>query len=255
MSIFTQLLKSLYSPKEMALFRFQKMGKTILYIMLLTLLVTIPKAVAVGDLIKEGTHVLNQMIDEEMPDFKIEDGKLTADITEPIVQEENNFTFVLDPNATDISNYKKQDGIFILQDKMIVVDQQGEQPFSYSEFGITTLEKKDLQDFVSTIDGIYPILTFVIGILIYLFWFMFSFIGISLLAFIGSAMNGKRKLSYKQNWILTTYSHTIPIVFFMIMDFLKVAVPGSFFIFIGVVLIVLYLTIKEIPQPKEKIEQ
>ncbi|MGQ0517969.1 DUF1189 family protein, partial [Bacillus sp. D-CC] len=43
MSIFTQLVKSVYSPKDMALFRFQKIGKTILYIMLLCLITTIPR--------------------------------------------------------------------------------------------------------------------------------------------------------------------------------------------------------------------
>jgi Na+/alanine symporter len=38
----------------------------------------------------------------------------------------------------------------------------------------------------------------------------------------------------------------------MIMDLFKIVVPGSTFIYIAVVLIVLYLTIKEVPKPKEK---
>ncbi|TKI95255.1 DUF1189 domain-containing protein, partial [Bacillus wiedmannii] len=60
------------------------------------------------------------------------------------------------------------------------------------------------------------------------------------------------KLSYKQVWTLTAYSYTIPTIFFMIMDLFKIVVPGSTFIYIAVVLIVLYLTIKEVPKPKEK---
>lgn len=255
MSIFTQLFKSLYSPKEMALFRFQKIGKTILYIMLLCLLVTIPKMIAMGNFIKEGNQVMNEMLNEKVPDFKIENGELTADTTEPIVQEDINFLYVFDPNATDLNAYPNQDGIFILKDKITVVDQQIEQDIPYSDLGITNFEKKDLQNLISTIDDILPILMFVTGLFMYLFQLVIAFIGISLFAFIGSTMNGKRKLSYKQNWILTTYSHTIPVVFFMIMGLLMIPVPGSFFIFTGVVLIILYLTIKEIPEPKEKIEQ
>jgi hypothetical protein len=38
------------------------------------------------------------------------------------------------------------------------------------------------------------------------------------------------------------------------MDLCKINVPGATFIYIAVVLIVLYLTIKEVPKPKEKQE-
>ncbi|MEH7657359.1 DUF1189 family protein, partial [Bacillus velezensis] len=53
MSIFTQLAKSVYSPKDMALFRFQKIGKTILYIMLLCLITTIPRTFFYGSFIQD----------------------------------------------------------------------------------------------------------------------------------------------------------------------------------------------------------
>ena len=85
----------------------------------------------------------------------------------------------------------------------------------------------------------------------YLFQLFITFVGVTLLAFIGSAMSGQRKLSYKQVWTLTAYSYTIPTIFFMIMDLFKIVVPGATFIYIAVVLIVLYLTIKEVPKPKE----
>lgn len=95
---------------------------------------------------------------------------------------------------------------------------------------------------------------FGVGIAIYLIQLFISFLGTTILAFIGSAMVGQRKLSYKQVWTLTAYSYTIPTIFFMIMDLLKVNVPWSFLLYTAIILIVLYLTIKEIPQPKEKHE-
>lgn len=252
MSIFTQLFKSLYAPKEMALFRFQKIGKTILYIMLLCLLATVPKTILFGSFIQDGISLVDRSIEKDVPDFKIENGELHADIDKPIVKDDTNFIFVFDPNATDTSAYPNRDGVFILKDKVISTAEQKTQSFPYSDLGNTTFEKKDIQELVSFVDSIYPIAMFVIGILIYLFQLFITFLGVTLLAFIGSAMSGQRKLSYKQIWTLTAYSYTIPTIFFMIMDLLKINVPGPLFLFIIVVLIVLYLTIKEVPKPKEK---
>ncbi|MGG2013981.1 DUF1189 domain-containing protein [Bacillus sp. S10(2024)] len=252
MSIFIQLFKSLYAPKEMALFRFQKIGKTILYIMLLCLLATVPKTILFGNFIQEGIHLIDRSVEKDVPDFKIENGELHADISKPIVKDETDFIFVFDPNRADTKAYPNRDGIFILKDKMVSTAQQQTQSFPYSDFGNTTIEKKDIQEFVSFVDNILPVAIFLIGIFIYLFELFITFLGVTLLAFIGSAISGERKLSYKQVWTLTAYSYTIPTIFFMIMDLLKVHVPFSLFIFIGVVLIVLYLTIKEVPKPKEK---
>ncbi|MCM3735678.1 DUF1189 domain-containing protein [Bacillus cytotoxicus] len=252
MSIFTQLFKSLYAPKEMALFRFQKIGKTILYIMLLSLLATVPKTILFGDFIQEGISIIDRSIEKDVPDFKVENGELHADISNPIVKDETDFIFVFDPNATDTKTYPNRDGIFILKDKMISTAQQKTQSFPYSDLGSTTFEKKDLKELVSFFDNISPFVIFLVGMFIYLFELFIMFLGVTLLAFIGTAMSGERKSSYKQVWILTAYSYTIPTVFFMIMDLLKVHVPLSLFIFIVVVLIVLYLTIKEVPKPKEK---
>ncbi len=252
MSIFTQLVKSVYSPKDMALFRFQKIGKTILYIMLLCLITTIPRTFFYGSFIQDSVTMVNQAIEKDLPDFKIENGELKADIEQPIQKEEGDALFVFDPNTTNIEKYQNKTGLFILKDKVVSIGNGQTQTYSYNDLLGTSLEKKDLQDFISVFDSIYPILLAVIGVLVYLFQLFITFLGITLLAFIGSAMSGQRKLSYKQVWTLTAYSYTIPTIFFMIMDLFKIVVPGSTFIYIAVILIVLYLTIKEVPKPNEK---
>ncbi|MEX0416560.1 protein YqgB [Bacillus sp. C30] len=254
MSIFTQIAKSVYSPKDMALFRFQKIGKTILYIMLLCLITTIPRTFLYGSVIQDGVNMVNKVIEKDLPDFKIENGELTADIDQPIEKEDGNALFVFDPNSTDLEKYQNKTGLFVLKDKVVSMGNGQTQTYSYNDLLGVSLEKKDLQDFISLFDSIYPILLFVIGFLLYLFQLFITFVGVTLLAFIGSAMSGQRKLSYKQVWTLTAYSYTIPTIFFMIMDLFKINVPGATFIYIAVVLIVLYLTIKEVPKPKEKQE-
>lgn len=255
MSIFTQLIKSLYSPKDMALFRFQKIGKTILYIMLLCLITTIPRTFWYGSFIQDGYAIVKQTIDKDLPDFSIKNGELQADIEKPIEKEDGNFTFVFDPNATDTTAYPNKEGVFVLKDKVISIANNQTQTYPYNDLLGASIEKKDIQDFISLFDSIYPILLVMFGIFIYLFQLFITFLGVTLLAFIGSAMSGQRKLSYKQTWTLTAYSYTIPTIFFMIMDSLQVTVPGALPIYIAVILIVLYLTIKEIPHPKEKRER
>ncbi|PEK21808.1 hypothetical protein CN568_17275 [Bacillus pseudomycoides] len=254
MSVFTQLVKSLYSPKDMALFRFQRIGKTILYIMLLCLIATIPKTFTFGNFTQDVVSTVHQSIEKDLPDFKIENGELHADVKEPIIKEDGNFVFVFDPNATDTTAYANKQGVFVLKDKVVSINNNQTQSQSYSDFGNGTFEKKDIKDIISAIDSIYPILMLVVGIVIYLFQLFISFLGVTILAFIGSAMGGQRKLSYKQVWTLTAYSYTIPTIFFMIMDLLKINVPWSFLLYTAIILIVLYLTIKEIPKPKEKHE-
>ncbi|AIK40720.1 hypothetical protein BG07_3556 [Bacillus pseudomycoides] len=254
MSVFTQLVKSLYSPKDMALFRFQKIGKTILYIMLLCLIATIPKTFTFGNFTQDIVSTVHQSIEKDLPDFKIENGELHADVKEPIIKEDGNFVFVFDPNATDTTAYANKQGVFVLKDKVVSINNNQTQSQSYGDFGNGTFEKKDIKDIISAIDSIYPILMLVVGIVIYLFQLFISFLGVTILAFIGSAMGGQRKLSYKQVWTLTAYSYTIPTIFFMIMDLLKINVPWSFLLYTAIILIVLYLTIKEIPKPKEKHE-
>ncbi|MGR5984912.1 DUF1189 domain-containing protein [Bacillus cytotoxicus] len=252
MSIFTQIGKSLYSPKDMALFRFQKIGKTILYILLLCFLTTIPRTLLYGGVIQDSVGIIKQALEQDIPDFKIENGELKADINQPIEKEEGNSIFVFDPNATDTGKYTNKTGLFVLKDKVISVANGITRTYSYNDLLGASLEKKDLQDFLSFFNSMYPILMLVIGFFTYLFQLFITFLGVTLLAFIGSAMSGQRKLSYKQVWTLTAYSYTIPTVFFMIMDLLKITVPGSFPLYIAVILIVLYLAIKEIPTPKEK---
>ncbi|PGE95267.1 hypothetical protein COE80_09350 [Bacillus pseudomycoides] len=254
MSVFAQLVKSLYSPKDMALFRFQKIGKTILYIMLLCLIATIPKTFTFGNFTQDIVSTVHQSIEKDLPDFKIENGELHADVKEPIIKEDGNFVFVFDPNATDTTAYANKQGVFVLKDKVVSINNNQTQSQSYGDFGNGTFEKKDIKDIISAIDSIYPILMLVVGIVIYLFQLFISFLGVTILAFIGSAMGGQRKLSYKQVWTLTAYSYTIPTIFFMIMDLLKINVPWSFLLYTAIILIVLYLTIKEIPKPKEKHE-
>jgi hypothetical protein len=255
MSVFTQLYKSLYSPKDMARFRFQKIGKTILYILLLAVLSTIPESFQIGRMMKEQFSILEQTINSEIPEFSIENGELKSDSQDAVIKEEKDFTFVFDPKGTKSSlSSSPLNGLYILKDRIITVSNGQEQTYMYSSFAEFPISKKDVQDFAAFVQSIYPIAIFFITLFLFVFNAFVSFIGITLLAFAGTVLGTqtRRKLNYRQTWTLTAYSFTIPTVFFMIMKALNVAVAFHLFVFIFVAFFILYLIIKEIPPMKEK---
>lgn len=255
MSIFTQLYKSLYSPKEIARFRFQKIGKTILYILLLALLSTVPQTLQIGSLITDQLAILEQTVDAELPDFTIANGELQSNTPEAIIKEEDDFTFVFDPNSVESPiSPSAANGMFLLKENVMIISNGETQSYPYSSLSEFTLSKTDIQDFLGVIKGIYPIALFVIGVFLFIFNAFISVIGITILAFAGRFFSSqmKRRLQYKQLWTLTAYSFTIPTIFFIVMESLHTVVPYSLLIFIFVSLFVLYLTLKEVPPPKAK---
>lgn len=255
MSIFQQLYKSLYSPKDMARYRFQKIGKSILYIFLLSLLALIPEMVQLTNLVRTELSLAEQTVQSEIPEFTIEQGELKADIREPILKVENDFVFLFDPNSEELpSSLTHRDGLFFLKHKAVLVSGTNNEAYTYSLLNDTAISKADVEDFFSMIKSMYPIALIILGALLYVFDSFIVLFGVTAIAFIGRffAAQMKRNVNYKQAWTLTAYSFTIPIVFFMVMKFLSITVLHSFLIFVAVSCVVLFLTLKEIPPVREK---
>lgn len=80
MNIFKQFIKSIYSPKDISTFRNQGMGKTFLYIFFLSVLSVLPLFI---NFVQNFNNIYDdavRIINEEVPDFSIQDGKLHTDI-------------------------------------------------------------------------------------------------------------------------------------------------------------------------------
>ena len=86
--------------------------------------------------------MVNQVIDKDLPDFKIENGELKADIDQPIEKEEGNTLFVFDPNSTDLEKYQNKTGLFVLKDKVVSMGNGQTQTYSYNDLLGASLEKK-----------------------------------------------------------------------------------------------------------------
>lgn len=256
MNIIQKFANSLYSPETIAKFRFQKIGKSILYVFFLMFIVSIPMAVTIGSNISSlFTSVENHMVDT-FPDFTIENGVLQSDVDEPMIIEDGGTTVIFDPTGEfrleDASEY---DTAFALLEREAALITDGQaQTFGYQEFGVN-ISKEQLNDLVNTIGNILPLLISIVILLTYLFNTGLKFIGIFVLSFITLLLKRKTadQLAYRQGWVLSAYAVTLPTVLFAVIDIFGVNVPFSLAIYWVIAIVMMNLVLRSIPRPKEDI--
>lgn len=257
MNIFSQFIKSLYSPKHIASFRFQGIGKTILYAFLLSLLTILPSATYLTNYILEGTDRMAEALITDFPEFEIKDGRLYSDEKLPVIIEKDTVTFHFDSTgslkANDITNMTDID-IGILQDELVLSANGQTQTLPYSMISGLELNNEKTSDFIKSSKPSLYILIGLCIVMMYLFTTAILFLEITLLAYIGglfiSSMN--RKATFGQQWRLATYSFTLAVTFFTFMNFIQVPVIGDVYVKWFITLMMIYLSVKEMPIPKSK---
>jgi hypothetical protein len=258
MNIFKQFYKSIYSPKDIASFRFQGIGKTILYVFFLTFLSILPSIFYLNTMLNTGIESTKSVINKDIPSFTIENGTLSAETDVPITIDKGDFSIIVDPTGVITNEDVEDEGnaIALLKNEITVAAGGRIDSYSYSMMEGLTLTKADFIDIVDTVDGMKGIIIPVISIFMFLVSSAVSFIEVSILAWIGLLLKNLagRSISYRHLWRMAAYSVTLPTVFFTIMSALNTPVPNSFYINWFVEIIILFLAIKEIPNQKTIIE-
>ncbi|MEK3807940.1 DUF1189 domain-containing protein [Metabacillus sp. SLBN-84] len=254
MNIFKQLAKSIYSPKSISMYRFQGIGKTILYVFMLTVLITLPMGIYMSSGISALLKGLDSTLREDLPDFTIEDGTLVSDAKEPIELTKDDLFIVFDPTGAfttqEIEN--KENAIGLLKNEFVYAFAGQSQSYDYSM--LNTLTKSDLLTYSAQFESVLPIVIGTVLLVFYLFTAASKFIEITFLAFVSILFKNslQKKVNFKQMWVMAAYSVTLASIFFMIMEFLQVSVPSGIFINWFVNLIVMYLALKEIPGARKQ---
>jgi hypothetical protein len=256
MNIFIQFAKSLYSPKDIAKFRFQGIGKTILYVFLLTLLSIIPTTYQLVLGLNNALTAVEDTLKEEIPSFSIENGQLSSDQTTPFIIEKNDFKIILDPTGTvEASDFGQNENVIgLLKNEVLFMYSGQAQTNSYATFTGLKMTDGDLLAFIESTKGLKVIILPIIFIVVYILSSGIKFIEVSILALIGLLVKNllKKNLTYRQSWRLAAYSITLPTVFFTIMAALATSVPNGFLINWFVSIILLTLAMNEIPSKKSK---
>ncbi|AZB43638.1 DUF1189 domain-containing protein [Bacillus sp. FJAT-42376] len=255
MNIFKQMAKSLYSPKDIAVFRFQGIGKTILYIFFLTLISILPASVFLGLTIGSSITAIQNTVNSSLPDFEIKDGTLTAQTDKPVEIKQGEIIIVLDPTGTYTAKEmeQKNNSVGILKNEFVLVSNGSPQVISYTSAGNFTITKAQIADFAKQTGQLKPVIIAAVLILLYLVSSFSKFIEVTILALLGLVIRNmlKKKVNFKQSWVMSAYAVTLATLFFTIMTSLQAAVPSQGLVQWFVHIVMLYLAVKEIPSKTE----
>lgn len=255
MSIFKQLIVSLYSPKDIAKFRVQGIGKTILFVFFLSLISAIPSGISMSTGLVNGIHSLQTIFENEIPSFTIENDSLTSTSDEPFIRDIDDFTLIIDSSGstTEKSIQEYENALALIKDEVIIRTNNQSQSIDYLMFEGFITNEDDVIKFIHTFEALMPIMLTVMMIIMYLVVSFITFLQVAILAILGLIIKNILgiQIRYRQAWILAAYSTTIPTIFFTIMTALNVQVPfgGPLNWFVST--IVLYLVLKEIPRPQK----
>lgn len=256
MNVFKQLIVSLYSPKDIAATRHQGIGKTILFVFLLSLISIIPSAIYFSNMVTTGVEAAEDMLSSGMPDFEIKNGTLTVESNEPYIQQKDDFTIFLDGTgemtSTDVE-LRTQNGFALLKNELVFVADGQSQVSPYSVMEGLAVNKQDFQGLVDSVDASLVIAIPLVVLMIYLFSSAVLFIKVTLFAVFGLLFKNslQRTLGYRHLWRICAYSITLPTIFFTIMSAFQATVPFGSFISWFVTFLMMYMAIKEVPPEKE----
>jgi Protein of unknown function (DUF1189) len=251
MNIFQQFIVSLYSPKKMAMFRFQGIGKTILYIFFLALFTTLPIVLLFYSFSAVPIEKMEQILLKEFPDFTIKNGTLHSSNMETVKVESENWILLYDPSGqvTEFSN--KNITIGLLSDQFIIVTEGNVQSIPYSMLEGLHVTKKSLVEMLHQFQTIVPILSVVIIIITYIFNSGLLFIKIAIFAGLALLLRQNRKLSYRQSYRITAYGVTLPTILFTLLSLFQINFTGDVFLEWAMILFILYRIISSIPSSKQ----
>ena len=254
MNIFKQLIVSLYSPKDIARFQHQGIGKTIFYVFLLVLISVLPSVYYFNTSMINGFETSNETVEKDFPSFTIENGELNSDETAPMTINKGNLTFIFDSTGTITKQAVNgsDNTIAFLKNEWVYATAGQSQSMPYTLMGISTLTDENMIEILSAMESMLPVMIPLIDLIIYLLSSAMKFIEVSVLAFFGLMLQRMvdKTMQYRHLWRLSAYAVTLPTIFFTIMEALKTIVPGGFLIHWFVAVIMLMLTLKELNTAK-----
>ena len=146
MNLFKQFFVSLFSPMDISTFRKQKIGKTILYVFLLSLLSVLPSFYYFNNAITDGFHAFQSTVQQDLPPFTIENGELHSDTTVPLTINKENITIIFDSTntITQKDTSRSDNTIYFLKNELVYSMAGQSQSMPYNMLGNATITKEDV---------------------------------------------------------------------------------------------------------------
>ncbi|EUJ17832.1 DUF1189 domain-containing protein [Listeria aquatica] len=260
MNIFKRFWRSIYSPKDIATFRKDKISKSITYLIVLGFLAFLPLAYYTTTTTQNVLKLSKESLQNQIPDFNVQDGKLvTKDQTAdnlPISIDEGSLHIYYDASGTldkdDIDNkIGSYESAFAFLSNGVYITAGGfSQSFSYKTLGIS--DKDDLLEMYASVTDVTKYVIPLILLVLFIIMLGMLFFRVAIYGLFGYILTGfgRGGVSYRENWMIATYGITLATVFSMVMEWLQIQVPFGMEINMAVSLIVIFLAIRTIPQNK-----
>jgi Protein of unknown function (DUF1189). len=219
LSFFQRVYYSVAGFDNYKLFISQKTGKTVVYLLLLSLFLSL---IGLIQPFKEYNKIVNEIItgfDKAVPNFTFENGKLNVEGNMPIFYNEEGLTFIIDTSGkTDETILEKYDmAILITQDKMIQKNYANNQVTDFSMLQGFRLTKESVKRMLPIMKG------FSIFIFIILPPFVVAgrFISALIASIIGMIINSAKNINlpYRDIFAISAHSLTTPLIIGTILDF------------------------------------
>lgn len=231
LGFFRRLYYSVAGFDNYKFFISQKIGKTVVYLLVLSLILGL---IGLVQLFTEYNKIVNEIItgfDKAVPNFTFEKGKLDVEGQMPITVNEGGTTFIIDTTGhTDETILEKYDtAILITKDKMIQKNFANNQITDFSMLQSFRLTKESVKKMLPIMKG-FSILIFII---LPPFIIAGRFISALIVSIIGMIINSAKNLNlpYRDVFAISAHSLTTPLIIGTMLDFTGIPFLLSTFIF------------------------
>lgn len=227
----------------------QGLGKSILYIFLVTLIFsTITNIKTIGTFNTDLSNIEDKLT-HNAPKFEFKDGLLSIDSNEPIYYKYDGQMLIFDTsgttNASSLDSYS--DGIYVNSNSLILRQNYNTiQTVEFTNFNELVVNNKIAQDTLSIMKIVFPVILLLLNPILSFFENLvsgFAIIG-PLSISIGSLMGVK--LNYSKACTLSFYAMTLPLLLKALVEISGVHLPEFIGVFYIVALLYCGLAIKEI---------
>jgi len=228
LNIFRQFYYSLFNTHKIAEFRHQTIGKTILFIFFLSFLIFIPQMMLATSEINQTKNEIEHHLSIEENQFAIENGQLQMNKDQPFTTTFLSELVLFDSTGEvepgDVKNIYNAQFAF-LKDRMVMANVITNNfiEITYGDTNWSNLSKGDILQFINTF---LTLILITIWISSYFILLLITFFTIFMLAILGTlvAQTTARAVQFSGVWKMAVYSLSLAVLFFFIMDSLKVSV-------------------------------
>jgi len=255
MNFFLRVYYSITSFEKYRYFLRLSTGKAILYLLLFTLVVGMVTFIPIITEFNIYIDEFTEVFDTELPDFKLENGKLEVSGAMPVILESEGIPIVIDtsPDAEERILAQYDTVLLITSDKIIQKYYINKSVTNFSNFPGLVLTKDMLEQALPLVRPVSIIIFIFAGI----FFILGKFITALIVSLIGMILNSSMRLnlSYRSIFKISVYAMTLPLIVCTVLDKVPVFIPFKWVIFYAIAFVYVYGAMNSIKKEIDKINK